>query len=82
LVSCGRCKLCCIARTQSTKKKKLRYYVRSGKQKQAQAGLEGKCPSRHAAADQLDELIWRDLCEVMAHSERIPHALRRAHGGH
>ena len=56
--------------------------MRSGKQKQAQAGLEGKCPSRHAAADQLDELIWRDLCEVMAHSERIPHALRRAHGGH
>jgi len=38
LVSCGRCKLCCIARTQSTKKKKLRYYVCSGKQKQAQSG--------------------------------------------
>jgi site-specific DNA recombinase len=82
LVSCGRCKLCCIARTQKTKKKKLRYYVCSGKQKRAQSGLEEKCPSRHAPADQLDELVWRDLCEVMAHPESIADALRRAHGGH
>lgn len=82
LVSCGRCKLCCIARTQSTKKKKLRYYVCSGKQKQAQSGLEEKCPSRHAPADQLDELVWRDLCEVMAHPQSIADALQRAHGGH
>jgi site-specific DNA recombinase len=82
LVSCGRCKLCCIARTQSTKKKKLRYYVCSGKQKQAQSGLEEKCPSRHAPADQLDELVWKDLCEVMTHPKSITDALERAHGGH
>jgi site-specific DNA recombinase len=71
-----------IARTQSTEKKKLRYYVCSGKQKQAQSGLEKKCPSRHAPADQLDELVWKDLCEVMTHPESITDALQRAHGGH
>jgi site-specific DNA recombinase len=84
LVSCGRCKLCCIARMQTgaNKKYKKRYYVCSGKQKQAQSGLEEKCPSRHAPADQLDELVWEDLCEVMTHPKSITNALERAHGGH
>ncbi len=84
LVSWGRCKLCCIARTQTStdKKYKKRYYVCSGKQKRAQSGLEEKCPSRHAPADQLDELVWKDLCEVMTHPESITDALQRAHGGY
>jgi site-specific DNA recombinase len=84
LVSCGRCKLCCIARTQTgtNKKYKQRYYVCSGKQKRAQSGLQEKCPSRHAPADQLDELVWKDLCEVLTHPESITDALQRAHGGH
>ena len=62
--------------------KKLRYYVCSGKQKQVQSGLEEKCPSRHAPADQLDELVWEDLCEVMTNPRSITDALRRAHGDH
>jgi site-specific DNA recombinase len=84
LVSCGRCKLCCIARTQTgkIKKYKQRYYICSGRQKQAQSGLEEKCPSRYAPADQLDELVWEDLCEVMTHPKSITDALERAHGGH
>jgi site-specific DNA recombinase len=82
LVSCGTCKLSSIARTQITEKKKLRYCVCSGKLKRAQSHLEEKCPSRHAPADQLDELVWRDLCEVLSHPESITDALRRAHGGH
>ena len=82
LVSCGTCKLSSIARTQTTENKKLRYYVCSGKQKQAQSGRGEKCPSRHAPADQLDELVWRDLCEVMTNPQSITDALRRAHGGH
>src|SRR5215211_1017981 len=84
LVSCGRCKLCCIARTQTgtNKEYKQRYYVCSGKQKQAQSGLQEKCPSRHAPADQLVELVRKDLCEVLTHPESITDALQRAHGGH
>jgi site-specific DNA recombinase len=82
LVSCGRCKLCSVARTQHAKNKyKQRYYVCSGKYKQAQSGLKEKCPSRHVPADQLDELVWKDLCEVMTHPQGITDALERAHGG-
>jgi site-specific DNA recombinase len=84
LVSCGRCKLCSIARTQTGRKandRKQRYYVCSGKFKQAQSGLEEKCPSRYAPADQLDELVWKDLCEVLTHPQSITEALQRAHGG-
>jgi site-specific DNA recombinase len=29
----------------------------------------------------LDELVWRDLCAVLLHPERIAQALQRAHGG-
>jgi site-specific DNA recombinase len=85
LVSCGRCKLCSIARTQTGRKannRKQRYYVCSGKFKQAQSGLEENCPSRYAPADQLDELVWKDLCEVLTHPKSITDALERAHGGH
>jgi site-specific DNA recombinase len=84
LVSCGRCRLCCIARTQTGTNKKYnkRYYVCSGKQKRAQSGLKEKCPSRHTPADQLDDLVWKDLCEVMTNPESITDALQRAHGGH
>jgi site-specific DNA recombinase len=84
LVSCGICMLCSIARTQTGRKvndRKQRYYVCSGKFKQAQSGLQEKCPSRYAPADQLDELVWKDLCEVLTHPKSITDALERAHGG-
>ena len=79
LVSCGRCELSCIARTVNRKNK---YYVCSGKSKQIHTGREKKCPSRFAPADQLDEVVWKDLCEVLTHPESITEALQRAHGGH
>ncbi len=31
---------------------------------------------------QLDDLVWRDLCAVLAHPESIARALARAQGGH
>lgn len=40
------------------------------------------CPSRFAPAGQLDELVWRDLCEVLSHPDELARALERAHGGH
>jgi site-specific DNA recombinase len=84
LVSCGTCKLCCVARTQTgTKniKQRHRYYVCSGKFRQAQSSLEEKCPSCYVPAKQLEELVWKDLCEVLTHPESITEALQRAHGG-
>ncbi len=83
LVSCGTCMLCSVARTQTGKnvKQRQRYYVCSGKFKQARSYLQEKCPSRYAPADQLDEVVWKDLCEVLSHPESITDALQRAHGG-
>lgn len=77
LVSCGKCGLACGARKVEPQK----YYVCGGKNKQIQSGRAQKCPSRYAPADQLDELVWRDLCEVLTHTESITDALQRAHGG-
>jgi site-specific DNA recombinase len=61
--------------------RKHRYYVCSGKFNKAQSTPEEKCPSRYAPAEQLDEIVWKDLCEVLSHPESITDALRRAHGG-
>ncbi len=61
--------------------RKQRYYVCSGKFNKAQSAPEEKCPSRYVPAEQLDEIVWKDLCEVLTHPESITDALRRAHGG-
>jgi site-specific DNA recombinase len=84
LVSCGACMLCSIARTRTGRKnndRKQRYYVCSGKFNKAHTMPEEKCPSRYAPAEQLDEIVWKDLCEVLTHPESITDALKRAHGG-
>lgn len=83
LVSCGICKLCCVARTQSAKKtqRRYRYYVCSGKSKQARRYLQEKCPSRYIPAELLEEMVWKDLCEVLTDPRSITYALERAHGG-
>jgi len=69
-------------RTQTGKnvKRPQRYYVCSGKSKEAQSGLEEKCTSRYAPADQLDELVWKNLCDILTHPESITDVLQRAHG--
>src|SRR6266511_298765 len=38
--------------------------------------------SRFIPAHLLDELVWRDLCEVLTHPEVIAQALQRAQDGH
>jgi site-specific DNA recombinase len=35
----------------------------------------------HPGYPELDELVWQDLCEVLAHPKSITEALQRAHGG-
>jgi site-specific DNA recombinase len=77
LVSCGRCELACGARALRNNK----YYVCAGKNKQIQTGRDKKCSSRYAPAEQLDELVWRDLCEILTHPQSITDTLQRAHGG-
>jgi site-specific DNA recombinase len=84
LVSCGECMQASIAVAKTFGKnhaRKQRYYVCSGKFNKAQSTPEEKCPSRYAPAEQLEEIVWKDLCEVLTHPESITDALRRAHGG-
>jgi site-specific DNA recombinase len=76
-VSCGRCGLACGAQV----KDRYKYYICAGKKERLRTGRGENCTSRYAPAEQLDEVVWLDLCEVLTHPESITEALQRAHGG-
>lgn len=78
VVSCGHCQRASIGRNLAHSP--YAYYVCSAKTK-AETREFSPCPSRFAPASQLDELVWRDLCEVMTHPAELTCALERAHGG-
>ena len=69
------------ARLQRQALRNSRYYVCAGKKKRARTGRDENCPSRYAPSGHLDDLVWRDLCEVLTHPGCITDALQRAHGG-
>jgi site-specific DNA recombinase len=79
LVSCGRCQSACTALTSASGHSYYRCW-RSVPGLDAQA--DARCPARYSPADQLDALVWQDLCDLLAHPEWITYALERAHGGH
>lgn len=79
LVSCGLCRLSAHARTVHVK---YHYYVCRGHNKSLQFAPEDRCTARFIPVKQLDELVWKDLCDVLTHPEMIKHALERAHGRH
>lgn len=78
LVSCGHCRRACIGRASA--RGGYAYYVCAGKIKSAALGRE-PCPARYAPAGPLDELVWRDLCEVLTHPAELTRALERTHAG-
>ena len=69
LVSCGICQLSCYARTVSGKS--YGYYICTGKDDEVQARHVTRCPSRFIPAQQLDELVWKDLCDLLTHPELL-----------
>jgi site-specific DNA recombinase len=71
-----------MARRSRCLHKKYHYYVCWDKQLPTPVCGEKRCSARYAPAAKLDELVWRDLCEVITHPESIAEALERAHGGH
>jgi site-specific DNA recombinase len=79
LVSCGVCSLACTGRSDS--RHKYAYYTCRGKSHPIVSCRDEKCPSRFIPADQLDALVWQDVCEVLMHPEQIALALERAQGG-
>lgn len=78
LVSCGVCQSACLSRSVNT----YAYYACRAKSDLIYTGHDAKCPSRFAPADQLDQIVWADLCQVIAHPESLKQALERAHNGH
>lgn len=79
LVSCGVCQSACVARSRGPG---YEYYICRSKGDPIQACRDAKCPARYIPAQQLDELVWADMCQVLTHPDCITQALERAHGGH
>jgi site-specific DNA recombinase len=76
-VSCGACRLTCGARQADGH----RYYACRGRTDKHHRSEVGPCRTRYIPADQLDELVWTDLCAILLEPEHVAHALERAQGG-
>ncbi|MBE9141475.1 recombinase family protein [Nodosilinea sp. LEGE 07088] len=78
LVSCGCCQTAC---TGVTRNQKYRYY-RCRQKSEVKRLKEGKsCSARYTPAQQLEALVWQDLCHVLKHPETIAHAMERLQDG-
>jgi site-specific DNA recombinase len=78
LVSCGRCRLSCTVRqTQAG----YRYYLCRGRTDALRVARGQRCNARYTPAGQLDELVWGDLCALLADPAQVACALERARGG-
>jgi site-specific DNA recombinase len=78
LVSCQYCHNSCIGREVSPG---YCYYICRGKRAWYHSSHPERCPSRHIPAQQLDLLVWNDLCEVISHPDLIAQALQQAQTG-
>jgi site-specific DNA recombinase len=78
LVSCGVCRLSCtVRRTQAG----YRYYLCRGRTDALRVAQGQRCSARYIPAGQLDELVWGDLCALLADPAQVAGALERARGG-
>ncbi|MCW2239035.1 site-specific DNA recombinase [Azospirillum canadense] len=78
LVSCGCCGMACTARVANGRTS---YYLCTGKGRRSSASRAACCPARSIPADQLDEVVWNDLCALLREPEPLAAAVARAHGG-
>jgi site-specific DNA recombinase len=78
LVSCGACRLGCIARQTAAG---YRYYLCRGHTDALRAPSGQRCRARYIPARQLDELVWADLCALLTDPSQVAAALARARGG-
>jgi site-specific DNA recombinase len=78
LVSCGACRLACtMRRTQAG----YRYYLCRGRTDALRVAQGQRCTARYIPAEQLDQLVWSDLCALLGDPAQVGHALERARGG-
>ena len=57
------------------------YYTCRGKSHPVISCRDEKCPAHFIPAQQLDELVWQDVCEVLTHPALIATALEQAQSG-
>src|SRR3954451_18660119 len=79
LVSCGRCRRGCSGRHLPPG---YDYYLCRTKTQMRILTPGDRCAARYIPARPLEELVWRDLCEVLAAPGMVAHAMERAGGGH
>ncbi len=78
LASCGVCRLSCVVRQTGAG---YRYYLCRGRTDALRVAQGQRCHARYIPADQLDELVWADLCALLTEPAQLARALRRARGG-
>jgi site-specific DNA recombinase len=78
LVSCGQCRLGCVGRSADPTHA---YYYCGGKARPHQTGHLERCPARAISVAQLDDLVWGDVCQLVAEPELVAAALERAQRG-
>ena len=78
LVSCGRCRRGCTGRRLPPA---YDYYLCRTKAQLRLLVPGERCPARYIPAKPLEDLVWADLCEVLAHPRMIARAMERARGG-
>ncbi len=72
------CRLGCVGRSS---RGGYAYYVCHGKSHGIISHPDEKCSARSVPVEQLDELVWQDVCEMLTHPDMITTALYRAQGG-
>ena len=78
LVSCGACQLSASGRAVHPG---YRYYLCRGRRDALRAARGERCQARYIPAQQLDDLVWQDLCEVLTDPQQMARAFERARGG-
>jgi len=78
LVSCAQCHLAATGRTLHAD---YAYYVCRGRSDPLRTAKNERCTARYAPADELDQLVWQDLCRLLLDPALITHELTRAQVG-
>ena len=78
LVSCGACRLGCLARQNPAG---YRYYLCRGHTDALRAARGQRCTARYIPAGRLDELVWADLRALLTDPAQAGRALGRARSG-
>ncbi len=79
LINCGRCHLTTTARTPTQGHQ---YYACRGRSEALRVAEGRACRERYIPAQQLDALVWQDLCMVLTEPAIVVEALLRAQNGH